>query len=389
MYRHAITLMLLLGLLSGCATHMTVDSADSAVGTSSNRTFDSYPEFSQALVNELNNGDKALFVQSLDMDTFLHRSFDGAGLSDSEFRAVADKSQQIAGQFVDNIDSQIGANGQVEFIRMRPQSDPGTPGWRSLLRITPEGGGVAYWDLYLEKRDDNIVIYDWFNYATGQLASESIGGFMQLFQAIKNENKTRLLGIVRQYVATVRKQQFKRALALYDKFPEHIQQDPLILISRVQMTMDHNEDAYRAALADLARYHGDDDRFALLLVDHYLYTEQFTQGHRALDRVAARIGGDAGLESLHAALSLEARNYEDAIRYARAGISLDSEYEQNYWVLLEALAQAGHYDDTVLVLQILQDGFFYEFDANELATLDGFEQFGQSRAFENWRASLQ
>ena len=389
MYRHAIVLLLSFVLLNGCVTNPSVSTTDAVSSTAGNVSFQSYPEFSQALANALHNGDKSLFVQSLDMERFLHRSFDGTGLSDAEFRAIMAKSQQIAHRFVESIDREVGENGQVEFVRMRPQADSVLPGSRSLIRIVPADGGVAYWDFYLDKQDGRVVIYDWFNYGTGQLASTSIGGYMKLFQSIKDENKPRLLKLVRQYAVTARKQQYERALKLYAKLPQHIQRDPLILVSRVQMSMAHTDEAYRSALADLARYHGDDDRFALLLVDYYLYSRQYPQGHRALDMVTKRTGGDAGLEALHAALALEAGNYQDAVRYARTGIGMDPDYEQNYWVLLQALAQAGHYDDTVLVLKILQEGFLYEFDADELATADGFQQFGQSHAFATWRASLQ
>jgi tetratricopeptide (TPR) repeat protein len=388
MYRLTLILALALALLNGCATSNGPDATVSLAGAPPEANLRSYPEFGETLAKALHDGDRILLVHSLDMERLLHRSFDDAGLSDGEYRAVANRSQQVAQQFVDNIQREIGKKGGVTFIRIRPQEDSRLPGSRCLMRIVPEGGGVAYWDLYLDTQGDRVVVYDWFNYGTGQLASASIGGFMKLLQSLKEEDRRGELKLVRQYVASVRKQQYERALELYKRLPEPIRQDPLVLISRVQVSMAVSEGAYRAALADLARLRGDDDSFALLLLDYYLYSGQYAQGHRALEMVAARTGGDAGIEAMHAALALEAGSYQEAIGYARTGVSLDPDYEQSYWVLLEALAQTGYYDDAVLVLQILQDGFYYEFDADQLAALDGFEAFGQSRAFEGWRTSL-
>ena len=48
--------------------------------------------------------------------------------------------------------------------------------------------------------------------------------------------------------------------------------------------------------------------------------------------------------------------------FARDGINREPSYEDNYWVLLDALVFSENYTDAVLVLNILEEGFNYRFD---------------------------
>ena len=106
-----------------------------------------------------------------------------------------------------------------------------------------------------------------------------------------------------------------------------------------------------------------------------------------MDAVAGLIGGDAALDSLHAGIGLAAEDYPSAIAYARNGIRKEADYEDNYWVLLDALVFSRNFDDAVLVLNILEEGFGYSFDTDKLAALEGYERFARSEAFRGWQTA--
>jgi predicted Zn-dependent protease len=148
-----------------------------------------------------------------------------------------------------------------------------------------------------------------------------------------------------------------------------------------------SEEAYRNALSELAPLYQKNDNYALMLVDYYVFNEEYDKAHQAIDTVATTIGQDAGLDSLHAGIALQNNNYERAIAYARDGIEREAAYEDNYWVLLDALVYSENYADAVLVLSILEQGFNYRFDARQMATLEGYEGFSRSEAFSGWQSA--
>ena len=56
-------------------------------------------------------------------------------------------------------------------------------------------------------------------------------------------------------------------------------------------------------------------------------------------------------------------------------------------MLLDALVYSRNYADAVLVLNILEQGFDYRFDTRQMATLEGYEEFSRSDAFNSWRTA--
>jgi hypothetical protein len=124
-----------------------------------------------------------------------------------------------------------------------------------------------------------------------------------------------------------------------------------------------------------------------MLVDYYVLNEEYEKAHQAIDSVAAKIGPDAGLDNLHANIALQTGDYKRTIGYARDGINREASYEDNYWVLLDALVFSQNYADAVLVLNILEEGFNYRFDARQMATLEGYEDFSRSEAFNGWQTA--
>jgi thioredoxin-like negative regulator of GroEL len=159
------------------------------------------------------------------------------------------------------------------------------------------------------------------------------------------------------------------------------------MFAHAQTAMKVSQDAYHDALAELAPLYREKHDYALMLVDYYLFNEDYDKAQQALDMVAESIGQDAGLDSLHAGIALQDHAYQRAIAYARDGIQRDATYEDNYWVLLDALVYSRNYADAVLVLNILEQGFDYRFDTRQMATLEGYEEFSRSDAFNSWRTA--
>ena len=56
-------------------------------------------------------------------------------------------------------------------------------------------------------------------------------------------------------------------------------------------------------------------------------------------------------------------------------------------MLLDALVYPENYDAAVLVPNILEEGFNYRFDAQQMARLQGYQDFSRSEAFKGWQSA--
>jgi hypothetical protein len=257
----------------------------------------------------------------------------------------------------------------------------------SLVRIRPEDGGINYWKVYLHRVNGRVSIVDWFSYSLGDLASRSLGSFV--LQAGLAAMKPDMPGAdaIKAYLAAAQSKDPRKQLDAYEQLPAQLKRNSLLMFAHAQTAMKVSDEEYRNALFELAPLYREKDDYALMLVDYYLFNEDYDRAQQALDTVAENIGQDAGLDSLHAGIALQNQRYNRAIAYARDGIQRDASYEDNYWVLLDALVYSHNYADAVLVLNILEQGFDYRFDSRQMATLEGYEDFSRSDAFNSWRSA--
>ncbi len=379
-----LPLILVVSLLGGCAS--PPPHSDSSYSTPS-ADLDSFEGFSQALEQTMNAKDTSLFVERVDTHEFARRSLASLGLpavKDETVNTYAGIMEKALKQRYKEIFSQVQS---ARFARMMP-TDPGRPDEAvSLVRIQPEGGGINYWKVYLRRANGRVSIVDWFSYSVGDLASRSLGSFVLQAGIAATDPNSDGAEAIKVYLAAARSSDLQGQVDAYQHLPARLKNNPLLMFAYSQAAMKISEEVYRKALYELAPLYRKNDNYALMLVDYYVFNEEYEMAHQAIDTVAATIGQDAGLDSLHAGIALQTHNYERAIAYARDGIKRETDYEDNYWVLLDALVYSENYADAVLVLNILEQGFNYRFDARQMAALEGYEDFSRSEAFSGWRSA--
>ena len=386
----ALFLMLLVSLLAGCAGQppRTATPGDSAnADTRSDADLGSFEGFSQALEQSLKEKDSSLFAERVDTHAFARRSLASLGLKavkTSTVNTYADVLQKaLKSRYKENF-AQVKS---ARFIRLMPGETSGPDEAVSLVRIRPEDGGINYWKVYLHRVNGRVSIVDWFSYSLGDLASRSLGSFV--LQAGLAAMKPDMPGAdaIKAYLAAAQSKDPRKQLDAYEQLPAQLKRNSLLMFAHAQTAMKVSDEEYRNALSELAPLYREKDDYALMLVDYYLFNEDYDRAQQALDTVAENIGQDAGLDSLHAGIALQNQRYNRAIAYARDGIQRDASYEDNYWVLLDALVYSHNYADAVLVLNILEQGFDYRFDSRQMATLEGYEDFSRSDAFNSWRSA--
>jgi tetratricopeptide (TPR) repeat protein len=380
-------LILLVSLLAGCAGQPTGNSANSTFTPAANLDLDSYEGFSEALEQSMAAGDSSLFIDRLDTYQFARHSLSSMGLgaaNRSTTRKYAGTLQKIVNQRFGEIFSGVES---ARFLRLLPVEPAHPEATVALIRLTPEDGGISYWKVYLQKTKGRVSIIDWLNYSLGDTASHAIGDFaLQVGTAIKSPESKDSKAVM-AYLDAAQNNDLEKLVGAYDQLPTSLKTNALLMNSYQEAAGQVSEEANKAARSRLAPAYRKKDTYALLLVDYYIETEDYQKAHHAVDKAVTLLGADAGLDSLHAGISLTAGDYKQTIAYARDGIERERSYLGNYWTLLDALVYTKNYADAVMVLDIIEDGFGYEFDAQLLAEVEGYEMFTRSSQFKGWKSA--
>ncbi|MEE9303370.1 MAG: hypothetical protein V3U84_06255 [Thiotrichaceae bacterium] len=378
-----LTLMLVLSLLAGCANQ---PSKKSDVVVDQIRTFSTFDGFSKALGRSFSSDDSSFFIDHLDMRQFTQRSLASLGMYGMREKTIARYMPALKKTMSNVFKETVKEVSSARYVRRLTEENSSQDEAVCLIRLEIDGG-LDYWKVHLRRVNGQIKIIDWFNYTLGDLASHSLGSYLLQVHLASTQPKSPDLVAINGYVTAVKSMDPQNVLDAYDQLPTLLKRNSLMMANRVQSAIKVSEKVYYAVLTDHAPLYQKQDNYALLLVDHYLFTEQYKKAHQAIDTVTSQIGNDAGLDSLHAMVAHAAGDYKKAIGFARDGIRREASYETNYLVLLDALVFSKYYSDAVLVLNILQEGFDYLFDAKQLSEIEGYQNFSRSDAFRDWRAA--
>lgn len=377
-------MILLVSLLTGCASQPASNSANTSAAAA-NLDLDSFEGFSEALEQSMTAKDSTLFVDRLDSYEFARRSLTSLGLGDAKKKIVrkyAGTLQKIVEQRFSDAFSSVES---AHFLRMMPGDTDKTKNATALIRIIPESGGISYWKVYLQRTNGRISIADWLNYSLGDSASHAIGDFsLQVGSAIRKPESKEAVPI-KAFLAAAKSDDPNKLISAYKQLPKKLRENALLMYSYIEAASNVSTEAHQAALSMVAPMYMKNDTYILMLADYYQTNKQYEKAHQAINTAATQLGADAGIDSLHAGVSLSAGDYKRTIAYARDGISKEPAYINNYWILMDALVFSKNYADAIMVLGIIEDGFGYEFDAQELAEVEGYETFAKSAQFKDWR----
>ena len=390
MYRLLLPLVLVAATLPAVAAD-TNRSLDMPTAASAGQVDHAdYDAFARELAERLNDGEEDAFAGLFDKQAFIGRAL--RGLPESrDLEAVRGSLNQQLDRVGTILLQRLNPSYEFRYLRSRQRDGHVT----LLYRLNLGDEGLNYFELEVAPRDGAIRVIDWYDYASAQNYSDSVRQALLTVLPLDRSLLDRLFGThgvddaaVRQFVELARLQRERRFdewLVAYEQLPDSIRNARIMVILRVaNANSSGDEQAYREALDAAARHFGDDPQLALLLMDHYMYTEQWDKAHAAVDNLAAYTGGDAAIDGLRANVYLLTGNDAEALHWAQRTIEGDATYEDGYWTRLEANVNLGHFEAAVGDIQILETTFGYSFDAQALAEIEGYEAFGRSDAFRRW-----
>jgi hypothetical protein len=268
---------------------------------------------------------------------------------------------------------------------------------RALVRLDMGDSGFDYMEFVLEADASGALkIVDWYSLSTGELVSASVGGLSRLLvdpapsllksvfglQTIDEETVKRLKNISQLRA----KGELKQAYFELEKLPPEISNSRLILTQRAGLASTlGDEDLYRAMLEQLALRYSDQPGTAFMLIDHYMYKQDYARCLDSIGHVEKRVGQDGMTHMLRANIHFLSKSFDEAARSAREGIRVEPDFTGAHFTLVEVLIADGRFDEAVQAFETLETEFGYEFSRELLEAEPSYAKFIASKAYKKWQ----
>jgi hypothetical protein len=269
---------------------------------------------------------------------------------------------------------------------------------RLLFRLVlPEGTGVNYHDVVLDRRTDGRVKgSDIYIYTSGEFLSQTARrAYLLALVRIVEAPQARLQGIEREYVQHFVKVttmnrlaqtgDYQQVLTLYDQLPPGLQQDKNVLLIRLKAAQNVRPQEYSEAIADLRSFHPNDPCTDLFSI---AYFQQEKQPHKALEmvsRLEKTLGGDPYLHVLRSMIYLEANDAAAARKAAEQAIAEEPTLQEGYWARITVTVREKKFDETLERLRELDEKFAPQFP--DFASLPEYAEFIKSPQYQEWQKS--
>jgi hypothetical protein len=265
-----------------------------------------------------------------------------------------------------------------------------------LTRVDLTTKGFDYLEFILQKDGTGAYrVIDWFQLSRGENASVSIGAVARLMLDPDTDLIHRMFGVpqvddkliaqMKQIGALQRAGDFAGAMGLMRQLPEPIANSRRILSSRAGLaSLAGQTDAYKSALAEIAKRYSDDPGAAFMLLDYYFFENQMDKAMQAIEVIERRVGADGMTNLLKANASLQRKDYDRGVAFAQQAIHLEPELAQSYVALARGYTGKQKYPEAVSTYRLLGTRFGVQWKRETFVKDPEAAHLVQSDAFRKW-----
>lgn len=209
------------------------------------------------------------------------------------------------------------------------------------------------------------------------------GSFLKRLGQRFSGNKTEQQKLV-QLMKLWGEEKFERAYRVYETLPEDTKNHEDILSHAITITQSiERDEPYLEVLSRLAKHHGDNPKYAMLLMEYYFDKGMADEAYGAVNVFEKRIKEDAGTNLLKSLLALNFNNWEEMQRYAKRCIEIESDLEKCYDFWIHAAKKLKDYEGVVAAYDALGKQLDLEFVKSGFSE-DEDGDFVHSKAFQQW-----
>lgn len=296
--------------------------------------------------------------------------------------------EEVAGNPGGMLRQALGKNAKLRLLRITNHAG----GRQALVRILGDQG-LDYLDVELVRRSSgDVVAYDVFRYGVGERFSDVLrrlyvlgGGDFDLLglEAAQESESSRARSSVLNLLEAQREGRFQDVVEGYSRLPEPLRKERVVLAVRRQAAAALEDDAYRTAMADIRKFHGDADWTSLLLLDDDVLRRDFDAAQRRLDRLDRSVGGDPYLDVLRSKVEYERRRFDAAFDFAARAAAADPELIEAHYCLLGTALELRQFEVVRRELSVLERT--YDADVEKLVSSDAYRAFVESPEYDRWK----
>ncbi len=338
--------------------------------------------------------DATAFDRIIDADAILDTTFSGLLLSPKWERDIRlGLKKAITTQLGKKIADQMPAGAYAKLLRINIDDDKA----KALIRLDFGDNGNGYMELHLiKKANDEVRIIDWYDYAQGQLYTESL---RQITASIsptptvlgkildKASNRNTNIVLIAELIQMNKNGKHRELVSKFLTLDEPLRRLRFLNIAAIHAAnMSGDMDLYKKALFNLDRYFSDDPSMTFLLLDYYFMEEKYEKVLTSIDKLQKIFGvEDAALIALKANALFTQGNYSEAEKLANYAIELEFTYENAHWTLLHSQVSQNKFRDAIITAKVLEDRFGYDFNPEPLAGDKTWSTLIQSSEYKKWR----
>jgi len=345
----------------------------------------------EAVAAALNKHDVDAVLQMMDVEAVTRLVIKDLGLNAKDRESVRKGFPNALRNNIDiGVRTMEGTKGSAKFLRAGVRDAKPY----ALLRYDLGDQGIDYVEYYLTPARK---VEDWYVHSMATLYSTSAA--LGLATVLKTDSM--LFGLFGTRLTTeadvkpfsalrthLQAQDFAGAYRALETFPEGFRKSRQWALMRVTYGGRIDDATHRAALRHLAQSFGKDADLQFMLIDHYLFEEQFDRALASLGALERAIGGaDAATANLRGSILIGAKRFNDAGQACRRGMALEPDHKPAYWCLVSVGIESRSGKIAVEGLKAYETAFSMEFDLDKLGALEAYREIARTPEFAAWKKS--
>jgi hypothetical protein len=314
-------------------------------------------EFGRQLETHFAEGDYEFYVNAIDFDSLLERSFSGQSGQKLDLKVI----KRVKRGFYRTIYDQMPKVKSVKFLHLK-QLD-GEKG--ILLRLLTNEGRLDYEVSLLKyNRDGCLKIVDAFDFSVCVKSSEFLK--YPMIQILQEKDKTLARQLFTNSDLVTYEPQWGQmailnmqgkhmeALAIYDKLPASVQHEKLLLKEKILAVSTVDEHEYLAAIELWRTLYPNDPSLDLMSLNLYTGRQQYGKVLDSIDRLDRYIGGDPYLDWLRSFIFMKMDDFARTKKFVTQAFNCEPTLTQAGYCLIGLLSFEQKYDECVAVLEKMQ-----------------------------------
>nr|WP_321222377.1 hypothetical protein [uncultured Psychroserpens sp.] len=350
-------------------------------------------EFAQLIETAIHDSDAETFVAKLNKDKFFNRilnDYPTLDPNDPFVKGFIVGMNRALIAFPNEIITDVENDAYYDFINYRYDEQAQT--YYALFRLYSSDVGMNYHDYRIVNIDGELQFSDMYIYLVGEHFTDTIGRVMQYTMPKdsiveeKNPEKKELL----KAILLNKSGDYKKAYKILNGFKSELSNEKFLLIFKILVSMQLDEDKYLASLEDLIEAFPDDPTIALNRVDYHLYKENYIEAIQVINQLQNETEDDF-LNFMKAGIAFEDKNYDLALNLYTYTIENYPDFFEGQVGYLSTLVLMKNYTDTSKYLDtLIEEGYDKEALIEYIEEDDEFgenilEGYAKSNEFTQWK----